>query len=75
VNTRDLRTLAVDTARLASLAPALPAAHCVAESGLRVSEDAARVSAMGYKLALVGTALMRSDDPSALIASMREAGA
>jgi indole-3-glycerol phosphate synthase len=75
VNTRNLRTLTVDSARLASLAPALPAAHCVAESGLRVSEDAARVSAMGYKLALVGTALMRSDDPSALIASMREAGA
>jgi indole-3-glycerol phosphate synthase len=75
VNTRNLRTLEVDPNRLKALAPALPAARCVAESGLRVGEDATRVAAMGYKMALVGTALMRSDDPAALIASMREAGA
>ena len=75
VNTRNLRTLAVDPDRLMNLAPALPAAKCVAESGLLVPEDAARVSAWGYRMALVGTALMRSEDPTALISAMRNAGA
>jgi len=75
VNTRNLRTLDVDEGRLRSLAPSLPEATCVAESGLRVAEDASRVAGWGYSMALVGTALMRSDDPSALISEMREAGA
>jgi len=75
VNTRNLRTLEVDSERLHKLAPHLPEAICVAESGLRVAEDAARVAGWGYSMALVGTALMRSDDPTALIKSMRDAGA
>ncbi|NNC57601.1 MAG: indole-3-glycerol-phosphate synthase [Woeseiaceae bacterium] len=75
VNTRDLRTLEVDNERLKNLAPLLPNARCVAESGLRVADDAARVAGYGYHLALVGTALMRSDDPAALLVAMRAAGA
>ena len=75
VNTRNLRTLEVDTERLQNLAPQLPDATCVAESGLTVADDAARVMGWGYSMALVGTALMRSDDPAALIRNMREAGA
>jgi len=75
VNTRNLRTLEVDTERLQKLAPMLPDAKCVAESGLRVAEDAARVVGWGYSMALVGTALMRSEDPAALVKAMREAGA
>jgi indole-3-glycerol phosphate synthase len=47
----------------------------VAESGLTAADDAARVAAWGYRMALVGTALMRSDDPASLIAAMRVAGA
>jgi len=74
VNTRNLRTLEVDGDRLKNLAPLLPDAPCVAESGLRVADDAARVAGYGYRLALVGTALMRSDDPAALVAAMRNAG-
>ncbi len=74
VNTRNLRTLEVDPERLLNLAPALPQARCVAESGLLQATDAARVSRWGYKAALVGSALMRSDDPAALIEAMREAG-
>jgi indole-3-glycerol phosphate synthase len=74
VNTRDLRTLEVDTERLQKLAPLLPDAKCVAESGLREAKDASRAMGWGYSMALVGTALMRSDDPTALISSMREAG-
>ena len=75
VNTRNLRTLHVDPQRLARLAPALPAARCVAESGLHEAADAATVAGLGYRLALVGTALMRSEDPAGLVAGMREAGA
>lgn len=75
VNTRNLRTLEVDSDRLRKLAPALPAARCVAESGLLVPADAAAVAGWGYRLALVGSALMRSDDPAALVSAMREAGA
>ena len=75
VNTRNLRTLEVDADRLKNLAPALPAARCVAESGLLVADDAARVAGWGYQMALVGTALMRSADPTSLIGAMREAGA
>ena len=74
VNTRNLRTLEVDSQRLKNLAPLLPNARCVAESGLKVAADAATVAGHGYRGALVGTALMRSDDPAALIRAMRTAG-
>ena len=74
INTRNLRTLHVDPDRLRDLAPALPQARCVAESGLHDANDATMVAELGYQLALVGTALMRSDDPAALVRAMREAG-
>jgi len=74
INTRNLRTLEVDNGRLERLAPLLPAAPCVAESGLQTANDAATVAGLGYRMALVGTALMTSDDPAALITAMREAG-
>jgi indole-3-glycerol phosphate synthase len=70
-----LRTLEVDGERLQELAAALPDAICVAESGLRTAADAARVAGWGYSMALVGTALMRSEEPAGRIAAMREAGA
>ena len=75
INTRNLRTLAVDPERLRTLAPQLPDACCVAESGLRTADDAARVARLGYSMGLVGTALMRSEAPGDLIAAMRSAGA
>ena len=75
VNSRDLRTLAVDPARLARLAPLLPpGVPAVAESGLHTAVDAAEAAALGYRLALVGTALMRAQDPGALAAAMLAAG-
>lgn len=71
VNARDLRTFTVDAGRLGRLAALLPAdAPAVAESGIEDGNDAARVAAAGYRLALVGTALMRSDDPAELLRSM-----
>lgn len=75
VNCRDLATLEVVPARLLELAPLLPAkAPRVAESGVATPEDARRVAAAGYSLALVGSALMRGEDPQALAASLLRAG-
>lgn len=74
LNTRNLRTLEVDSDQLRALSSALPAARCVAESGLHTADDAATVAGWGYQLALVGTALMRSDDPATLVSDMCAAG-
>jgi len=75
VNTRDLRTLAVDPLRLNEFGPILPqGVICVAESGQHTAGDAANASKWGYDMALVGTALMRADKPEALINDMLEAG-
>jgi indole-3-glycerol phosphate synthase len=75
VNTRDLRTLAVDKTRLQKYGPLLPGdITAVAESGLLIPRDAERVVEWGYQVALVGTALMRADAPAELIQEMLEAG-
>lgn len=74
INSRNLRTLEVDPGRLARFAETLPAAVTVAESGIRTAEDAATVSALGYGVALVGTALMRDANPAALVSEMLVAG-
>ncbi len=75
VNCRDLATLEVAPTRLLELAPLLPAKlPRVAESGVTVPEDARAVAAAGYSLALVGSALMRGDDPAGLAASLLRAG-
>ena len=75
VNTRNLRSLQVDGERLQKLAPLLPGGvRCVAESGLHTATDAARVRTQGYQLALVGSALMRSENPASLVAEMIASG-
>lgn len=76
INTRNLRTLAVDDTRLAALAPKLPLHElvCVAESGLKGAADAAHAASLGYRAALIGTALMRSDDPARAARAFVEAG-
>jgi len=64
VNCRDLRTLQVEPGRFEALAAHLPPGRvCIAESGLQSAEDAGRVAELGYRGALVGSALMRSEDP------------
>ena len=68
VNCRDLQSLAVAQERFAELAPLLPAGWpAVAESGVASAADARRVLGLGYRLALVGTALMTRDDPASLL--------
>jgi len=75
VNCRDLTTLGVVPARLLELAPLLPAGvPWVAESGVGTAADARAVAAAGYSLALVGSALMRADDPAELAAALLGAG-
>ena len=75
LNCRDLKTLEVDFERLAALAPLLPAhLPCVAESGVEDVADIRRLTALGYRLALVGSALMRTADPRATLAEWLAAG-
>jgi indole-3-glycerol phosphate synthase len=75
VNCRDLQTLQVVPARLESLAPLLPrGVPRVAESGVATAEQARRVRAAGYDMALVGSALMRAPDPPELLRQMLHAG-
>ncbi len=75
VNCRNLRTLAIDPARFEHYAALLPNdVVTVAESGVVDASDAARVASQGYSMALIGTALMRADDPAGLLADMLAAG-
>jgi indole-3-glycerol phosphate synthase len=75
VNTRDLRSLEVVAERLEWLAPKLPSQlPTVAESGMREPQDVARAARLGYRLALVGSALMASEDAEALALAMLDAG-
>jgi indole-3-glycerol phosphate synthase len=75
INCRDLRTLEVDFPRFETLADQLPGTlPWVAESGIQTAEQARHVAGLGYRLALVGTALMRADDPSAEAAALISAG-
>lgn len=75
VNTRDLDTLQTDPTRLRTLAPLLPpGVPCVAESGIKTGKDAAEVRRLGYSLALVGSALMGSEDPSRLVRELLDDG-
>jgi indole-3-glycerol phosphate synthase len=68
INCRDLQSLEVVPERFASLAPFLPAGWpAVAESGVASGLDARRMQQLGYRLALIGTALMARGDPSALL--------
>ncbi len=74
VNSRDLQTLTVVPQRFAELAPLLPADYpCVAESGVATPADARAMRGLGYRLGLIGTALMGSDDPAALLGDILNA--
>jgi indole-3-glycerol phosphate synthase len=75
VNSRNLRDLSVDFERFGELAPLLPAnLPCVAESGIANAGDVRRVAALGYRAALVGSALMTTPDPRAALRSLIDAG-
>jgi len=68
VNCRDLATLEVVQERFEALAPQLPGDWpAVAESGVATAVDARRMRRLGYRLALIGTALMGCDEPAKLL--------
>jgi indole-3-glycerol phosphate synthase len=74
INSRDLQTLQVVPERFAALAPLLPkACACVAESGVASPSDAQAMRLLGYRLALIGTALMNCDDPAVMVAEILDA--
>jgi indole-3-glycerol phosphate synthase len=74
VNCRDLQTLKVVNERFAALAPRLPAGWpAVAESGVAGGSDARRVQQLGYRVALIGTALMAREDPTQLLREIFDA--
>jgi indole-3-glycerol phosphate synthase len=75
VNCRDLETLRTEPSIHAELAAGLPEQPAsVAESGILALADIRRVAGLGYHGALVGSALMRADDPASTIAAMLAAG-
>jgi len=75
INSRDLVSLKVVPGRLEELVNLLPDdIPRVAESGIGSAADAARLARAGYDLALIGSALMTTDDPVALLKSMIAAG-
>jgi indole-3-glycerol phosphate synthase / phosphoribosylanthranilate isomerase len=66
VNSRDLRTFAVDTDVVRHLRPLVPGNRVfIAESGISDALGAARARAFGAEAILAGEALMRADDPEA----------
>jgi indole-3-glycerol phosphate synthase len=72
INNRSLRTLVTDLAVSEALLPKVPGGiFAISESGVRDELDIARLRAAGARGFLVGEALMRSEDPAALIDSLR----
>ena len=75
VNCRDLSTLEVDASRFESLAPQLPDyLPAVAESGMTAADEVGAVAGLGYRLALVGSSLVSSEDPGAALSAFIAAG-
>lgn len=75
VNCRNLKSLAVDFERFGQLAGDLPErVPTVAESGVGGVGDIEAVAAQGYRLALVGSALMRTGEPERAVTELVAAG-
>jgi indole-3-glycerol phosphate synthase len=71
INSRDLQTLKVVPERFEILAPLLPQGWpAVAESGVASAADAKFMQRLGYRLALIGTALMTSAEPAGLLSEI-----
>lgn len=74
VNCRDLKTLEISQERFAALAPGLPQGRpAVAESGVASAADALKMMRLGYRAALIGTALMSREDPAPLLREILDA--
>ncbi len=73
VNARDLGTFGEDLGVSEDLARRIPAdVIAIAESAIRSPDDARRMADAGFEAVLVGEALVRSDDPAALVTAMSQ---
>ncbi len=64
INNRDLQTMTVSLETTLRLAPAVPKEFIlVSESGIKTVEDVARVAEAGVDAVLVGTTLMKAEEP------------
>ena len=76
VNARNLRTLDVDRATFARLAPRIPDEVVrVAESGVRGPHDVFEYAKQGANVVLVGETLVKGKDPRSAVADLVSAGA
>ncbi len=74
VNSRNLRTLAVDTGVFDTLGRQIaPGLVAVAESGLRNPEDLRRLHLVRFDAFLIGERFMTAPDPGAALAELRAA--
>src|SRR5690606_18251028 len=75
VNNRDLTDFTVDLATAEKVAPVIADVPVtIAESGIFVGSDARRMADAGYDAVLVGEALVRAEDPTALLHELRGVG-
>jgi anthranilate phosphoribosyltransferase len=73
INHRNLRTFEIDLTLSKKLKPLLPSrAITVAESGIHTPEQAHQMLSLGYDAILVGEALVRCDNPTKLLSSMKQ---
>jgi indole-3-glycerol phosphate synthase len=71
VNSRDLKTMAVDRNTLFRLAPLIPKNILrVAESGIKTGADVRELYGAGYRAFLIGEALMSNPDPGLALAQL-----
>ena len=74
INNRDLRTFETDLAVSEYLIPLVPpAVTVISESGMREPEDILRLHRAGARGFLIGEALMRAEDPAAMIRTLKSA--
>ena len=72
VNNRNLRTMITDLAVSEHVLPRVPeGVFAISESGMRNLDDLERLRRAGARGFLIGEALMRSEDPAELIASLK----
>ncbi len=71
INNRDLSTMTTDIAHSMRLVDLVDdPSILVTESGIRSSEDLARLRRVGIRIALIGESLMRSDDPGGALSDL-----
>ena len=75
INNRDLDSFKVDIRISLELAPLVPKSHIsISESGIENGGDLPELKAVGIHAVLVGSALMKSNDPAAKTAEIVKAG-